>query len=74
MPKVNGIDCLPRLKAHPVHRSIPVVVVSTSNYSEDMMNSELLGAKKFISKTHKLKDLYAQIRNAINEVAYSIAL
>ena len=69
MPKVNGFDCLKRLKAHPLHKSIPVVIVSTSQSADDIAKSKLLGASQFISKTPKFKDLFIQLRNAINEVA-----
>src|SRR5687767_6825903 len=42
MPKVNGFECLKRLKDHPIHKEIPVVILSTSNHPEDITKSKLL--------------------------------
>lgn len=69
MPKVNGFDFLRRIKAHPLHKSIPVVIVSTSNDHEDISRSKLLGASQFISKTPKANDLFMQLRKVISPSA-----
>src|SRR5687767_13030602 len=41
MPKVDGFQCLKQLKEHPVHKNIPVVIVTTSNNEEDIRKSKL---------------------------------
>lgn len=50
MPKVDGIEVLRRLKAHPATRAIPVVVMTSSNEERDVMESYRLGVNSYIVK------------------------
>jgi CheY-like chemotaxis protein len=50
MPKVDGIEVLRRLKADPATRSIPVVVMTSSNEERDVVESYRLGANSYIVK------------------------
>ena len=50
MPKIDGIEVLRQLKADAVLRSIPVVVMTSSNEERDVLESYRLGANSYIVK------------------------
>ena len=50
MPKVNGIEVLRRIKSDERLRSIPVVVMTSSNEQSDITESYQLGANGYVVK------------------------
>jgi len=50
MPKVDGIEVLRRLKANAATRSIPVVVMTSSDEERDVFESYRLGVNSYIVK------------------------
>jgi CheY-like chemotaxis protein len=50
MPKVNGLEVLQRLKAHPLYRRIPVVMLTSSREERDLKTAYDLGANSYIEK------------------------
>ena len=50
MPRKDGREALREMKADPVLRSIPVVILTTSKAEEDIGNTYGLGANSFITK------------------------
>ena len=50
LPRVNGIEVLRHLKAHPKYRRIPVVVLSSSSEDRDLHDAYALGVNSFIVK------------------------
>jgi CheY-like chemotaxis protein len=50
MPRKDGREALREIKADPVLKSIPVVVLTTSKAEEDILRSYGLGANCFITK------------------------
>ena len=50
MPKVDGIEVLRRLKAHDETRTVPVVVMTSSNEERDVVESYRLGVNSYIVK------------------------
>jgi CheY-like chemotaxis protein len=50
MPRKDGREALVEIKADPVLRSIPVVVLTTSEAEEDIVRSYDLGANAYITK------------------------
>jgi CheY-like chemotaxis protein len=50
MPKVGGFEVLQQLKSHPVLRTIPVVMLTTSSMSEDVQTAYEYGANSYIVK------------------------
>jgi CheY-like chemotaxis protein len=57
MPRKDGREALGEIKANPVLRRIPVVVITTSNAEEDISTTYDLGSNSFISKPVTLKRL-----------------
>ena len=50
MPKVDGIEVLRRIKANEETRSVPVVVMTSSNEERDVVESYRLGVNSYIVK------------------------
>lgn len=50
LPKINGLEVLRQIKAHPQMRLIPVIVLTVSSRSRDVEESRRLGAKAYIVK------------------------
>ncbi len=50
MPKVDGIEVLRRLKADESTRTVPVVVMTSSNEERDVVESYRLGVNSYIVK------------------------
>ncbi|GGW89922.1 response regulator [Alteromonas halophila] len=50
MPRKDGREALQELKADPVLRSIPVVILTTSKAEEDMLRGYDLGCASYITK------------------------
>jgi CheY-like chemotaxis protein len=50
LPKVDGIEVLQAMKSHPVFRTVPVVVLTTSAEDRDVRRSYELGASGYVVK------------------------
>lgn len=65
MPKIDGLEVVRVLKAHPVLRVIPVVMLTSSSVSPDVKTSYLSGANSYIVKPvdfDKFTQVAAQIQ------------
>jgi two-component system response regulator len=50
MPRVDGLEATAKLKAHPWFRQIPVVLLTTSNATDDVTRAYAAGANAYIAK------------------------
>jgi len=50
LPRVHGLEVLAKLKEHPISRSIPVVVLTSSAEDQDIATAYTLGANSYIVK------------------------
>jgi two-component system response regulator len=50
LPRIDGIELLKRIKAEPILRRVPVVVLTTSKRDEDIVQSYDLGVNSYIQK------------------------
>jgi CheY-like chemotaxis protein len=50
LPKIDGLEVLRRVRADDRTRSLPVVVLTTSNEERDIVDSYRLGANSFVRK------------------------
>lgn len=62
LPKIGGLEVLKRLRADPATQTLPVVVLTTSNQDEDIVNSYRFGANSFIRKPVEFGTFNAAIR------------
>ena len=63
MPRMDGREALKFLKADPVLRKIPVVVLTTSKAEEDILKSYDTGANSYITKPVTFEGLVNVIRS-----------
>ena len=64
LPKVGGLDVLRKMRESPATQMLPVVVLTTSNQDEDIVNSYRLGANSFIRKPVE----YSKFSEAIRQL------
>ena len=56
MPRKDGRETLHDIKTHPQHKTIPVVILTTSQAESDISQAYQLGANSFIQKPFKYSD------------------
>jgi CheY-like chemotaxis protein len=59
LPKVDGVDVLRRLRASDETRSVPVVILSSSDHDRDISRCMELGADYYLTKPLDPKELSA---------------
>ncbi|WP_018228680.1 response regulator [Methyloversatilis universalis] len=64
LPRVDGLEVLRHLKAHPVFRRIPVVVLTSSSEDRDLLDAYALGVNSFIVKPVNF-DLFVETASQI---------
>jgi CheY-like chemotaxis protein len=67
MPGMDGIEVLQKLKQDPVHRSIPVIMISGSDDTEKIVKCILLGAEDYIFKPFNPVLLKARIGTSLEK-------
>jgi CheY-like chemotaxis protein len=62
MPKVDGLEVLRQVKADPVLKVIPVVMMTSSREEKDLVSSYQLGANAYVVKPLNFHDFVESIR------------
>ena len=63
MPRLNGMELLRQLRAHPDYAAIPVIMLSASDDESDINEAMKLGADGYIVKPLKAETLFAMLKN-----------
>jgi CheY-like chemotaxis protein len=66
LPEVHGFEVLKWIRAHPHHKSLPVVVFTSSARDEDRDQARALGADEFMQKP-ALPSLFQQVAQTLNK-------
>lgn len=66
LPKLDGFDVLKRIKAHPLLKDTPVVVVTGSRLISDKVRAEILGASGVLTKSEDHEEFALQLRTALS--------
>ncbi|MES2999457.1 MAG: response regulator [Pseudomonadota bacterium] len=61
LPKVNGLEVLQTVRAHPQLRSIPVVMLTSSQEETDVLRSYELGVNAYVVKPVEFKQFVSSI-------------
>jgi two-component system, chemotaxis family, response regulator Rcp1 len=72
LPRKDGREVLAEVKQDPTFRLIPVIVMTTSNATEDVKKSYSLGANCFLTKPSGLDD-YLNLIKGIEDFWFSLA-
>ena len=65
LPKIDGIEVLRRIRAHPKTRLLPVVIISSSNEPQDLIDSYLNGCNSYIRKPIH----FTQLQKFVKEIS-----
>lgn len=65
LPRLGGIEVLRRIRADPRTRIIPVVIISSSNEPQDLIDSYLNGCNSYIRKPLH----FTQLQNFVKEIS-----
>jgi len=63
LPKVDGFEVLKQLKTDPEHKSIPVVVLTTSSRDEEVARGYAEGANSYVTKPVKFDEFANKVKN-----------
>lgn len=69
MPIMNGFELLERIRKHPEHKSLPVIVLTASYQPEDKVQSIDLGANLYITKPVGTKELRFAVKKLLDSRA-----
>ncbi|MBR9913113.1 MAG: response regulator [Gammaproteobacteria bacterium] len=50
LPKIDGLEVLKQLRANPVTKKLPVVILTSSKHEEDLIRGYDLGANSYVRK------------------------
>ncbi len=67
MPGLGGFEVLRRLKADPVLRSVPVIMVTAKGHERDVLSGLHGGAVDYVVKPFSLKELAARVELALGK-------
>jgi len=63
LPKVDGMEVLQRVKAHPEHRNIPIVMLTSSREEGDVLRSYQGGVNSFVVKPVEFNAFFEAIHH-----------
>jgi len=66
VPKLDGLEVLRQFRKHREYKTIPVVMMSSSDLNEDKEKAYLLGANSFMAKPKTFLELCETLPNLIN--------
>lgn len=66
MPRMDGKECLKRLKADARFQKIPVIIYSTSNHKSELGEYFRLGASNFLTKPSEFNLLVAYLKSVLS--------
>jgi len=66
MPRMDGIECLVKLKSDPRLRDIPVIIYSTTSSESAQSKMALLGASDFILKGYSFESIKKSLHKILS--------
>jgi len=67
MPEMDGFEVLEKLKAHPLLKSIPVMMLTTESERDKIIKAIQAGAVNYICKPFQQDDLTVKIAQSLGE-------
>jgi two-component system response regulator len=62
LPKIDGLEVLKRIRAHPQLKRLPIVILTSSKEEQDLIKSYDLGANSYIQKPVDFERFIAAVR------------
>lgn len=63
MPVMDGFQALSEIRQQDAYRTLPVIVLTTSNQRDDITRAYSLGANSFITKPNQYNDLLQTVQH-----------
>ncbi|MBN1252037.1 MAG: response regulator [Bacteroidales bacterium] len=73
MPKKDGKQVLKEIRQHPDLKTIPVVMLTTSDQENDVLDSYKFGANSYITKPVRIND-FIDVVNKLEEFWFTLSL
>jgi CheY-like chemotaxis protein len=65
LPRLNGIEVLQRIRTYPQTKLLPVVIISSSNEPQDIIDSYINGCNSYIRKPLN----FTQLQNFVKQIS-----
>ncbi len=65
MPIMDGLKLVKRIRTDPVHKDVPIVVVTTESAEEDRQRALALGANAYIIKPIQAPQVIAKVKELL---------
>lgn len=65
MPIMDGLKLVRRVRTDPVHRRVPIVVISTEGAEADRQKALSLGANAYLTKPIQAPEVVAKVRDLL---------
>lgn len=67
MPEMDGLEVLTRIKAHPILKTLPVIMQTAKAGKEDILEGLRAGAYYYLTKPFEKENLLAIVKTAVND-------
>ena len=65
MPIMDGLKLVKRVRTDPIHRDVPIVVITTESAEEDRQRALALGANAYITKPIQAPQVIAKVKELL---------
>jgi two-component system chemotaxis response regulator CheY len=65
MPIMDGLKLVRRVRTDPVHKDVPIVIITTENAEEDRQRAMALGATAYITKPIQAAQVIAKVKELL---------
>ena len=65
MPIMDGLKLVKRVRTDPVHKDVPIVVITTESAEEDRQRALSLGANAYITKPIQAPQVIAKVKELL---------
>ena len=65
MPIMDGLKLVKRVRSDPVHRAVPIIIITTEGSSEDRSRALQLGANAYITKPIQAPQVIAKVKELL---------
>ena len=65
MPIMDGLKLVKRVRMDPVHKDVPIIIITTESAEEDRQRALSLGANAYITKPIQAPEVIAKVRELL---------
>lgn len=65
MPIMDGLKLVRRVRTDPVHKDVPIIIITTESAEEDRQRALALGANAYITKPIQAPQVIAKVRELL---------